>query len=142
MPRFVLFAALPFLASAALAQGASAPAARAPAPQAHYPGVSPAGNAILTRLLQQGDPQLRQIILQVRDTTKEMQLAVQRPTLDVDQFAALMKRGDTLQAQSRTRQTERIVIALRALPAADRLPFLKAIGSTSAPAPVPAGQGR
>ena len=49
----------------------------------------PAGNAILTRLLQQGDPQLRQIILQVRDTTKEMQLAVQRPTLDVDQFAAL-----------------------------------------------------
>lgn len=128
MPRFPVLAALPFLAGAALAQGAPS---NAPV-QAHYPGVSPAGNAVLTRQLQQGDAQLKMLIVQLRDTTKELQLALQRPTLDVEPFAALMKRSDALQAQIRLRQTDRILIALRGLPSGDRLPFLKAIGGALA----------
>lgn len=119
-------AALLALAPAASAQ-APGPAANTPA--ASIPGVSAAGNAVVTKLQRQDDPQLRDTIGKLRALVPQLSQVAQAPTIDVDKFGALMKQQDVLVNQLKTRQTDRILQVLRALPAADRKPFLMAIAA-------------
>jgi hypothetical protein len=117
-----------------LAMGATqtAPAAIAPAaPQVptprKIPGVSDAGNAILAQQQTTPDPQLAAIVRQQRALRDQLSAAAMAPTPDVDKVAALLKEGDDLQSQFRTHSNERLINALRALPEADRGPFLRAL---------------
>jgi hypothetical protein len=125
--RTLSLLALPFLAAAASAQ---APAPAAPA----IPGVSAQGNAALAKF-RGGDAQAKQLFAQIRATAQQLQLETQRPALNLDLIASLLKKMDGLQAQFRTRQTDLLIQALHALPPADRTPFIKAtIARPSTPA--------
>lgn len=128
--RVACLFALPLLAGGALAQ---APAAKAPAPMT-VPGVSPAGNAALAKF-RQGDTQGKQIYLQIRDTSMQIQLETQRPKVNVDLLGTLLKKLDGLSAQFRARQTDQLIQVLKALPEGDRIPFLKAAGIGPRPTP-------
>jgi len=130
--RAACLALLPFWASASLAQSAPAPM--------NVPGVSAAGNAVLTKLWRAPDPGFRMILGQLKDISAQLQLESQRPEVDVDTIAALLKKREGLAAQSLTRQNDRTVAALKALPVEDRGPFLRAISRSigAAPAATPA----
>ena len=102
----------------------------APTPRvANYPGVSAAGNAIIGKMEVQSTPGLRAILVQQKDVQGQISALALAPTIDVDKLGALLKQGEALQGQFRTRFNDRLIATLKALPEADRSPFLKAIGS-------------
>ncbi|MDO6415750.1 hypothetical protein Q4F19_15270 [Sphingomonas sp. BIUV-7] len=117
----------------ALAQTPPAPAAPARRPT-NLPGVSPAGNAILTKLDAQGDPQYSQLRRQQTGLKDQLSNAIMVPTVDVDRVATIMRQMDVIQSQMRTRASERVLTALKTLPEADRGPFLRAIAKQVGPA--------
>lgn len=131
--RAACLALLPLAGGAALAQ---TPAA-APAPL-NLPGVSAAGNATLTKLWRAPDPAFRMILGQLKDISAQLQLESQRPEIDVDKISALLRKREGLSAQSQTRQNDRTIAALKALPVEDRAPFLRAISRSIGAAPAPA----
>ncbi|PZU07948.1 hypothetical protein [Sphingomonas sp.] len=111
------------------------PAAPAPAHRpTNLPGVSPAGNAILTKLDAQGDPQYSQLRRQQQGLKDQLSNAIMVSEIDVDRVAGLMRQMDLVQGQMRTRSSERVLAALKALPEADRGPFLRAIARQVGPA--------
>ncbi len=130
--RHATLVAMPFLAGAALAQ---APAPKAPP---SIPGVSPQGSAIAVAKMHANDALLKQLFVQMRDTSMQLQVETQRPVLNVDLFATLVKKLDALQTQFHSKQTDNIILTLRALPVGDRGPFLKAISVKPANAAPPA----
>lgn len=132
--RILCLAALPFVAGAALAQAAPKPTApaAAPQPQITIPGVSQAGVAVLNKMRNMPDNGLKMIIGQLRDVSSQLALEIQRPVIDVDKIAALLKKREMLMAQSQTRQDDRLVAVIKALPAADRAPFLRAVSGPPA----------
>lgn len=124
--------------SLAVAVAAAPIAAQAPAaPQrrpTNLPGVSPAGNAILTKLDAQGDSQYGQLRRQQQQLKDQLSNAIMVPTIDVDRVSGLMRQMDMVQGQIRSRASERVVTALKALPEEDRGPFLRAIAKQVGPA--------
>lgn len=100
-----------------------------PPPAVNIPGVSPAGNALLTKLQSQRDPVLIQLAGQQRNAAQQMVTIMSAPTIDVEKFAALLKQSEGLTAQIRSRSDDKVLQALRALPAADRGPFLRGVVS-------------
>ena len=117
------------------AQAASAAIAPAPAtPQVptprKIPGVSDAGNAILAQQQTTPDPELGAIVRQQRALRDQLSAAAMAASPDVDKVASLLKEGEDLQSQFRTHSNERLITALRALPEADRGPFLRALITT------------
>lgn len=137
-PIHLLAAGLLGLAAAPLiAQTPATPAtpggARKPI---NYPGVSAAGNAILTKLDQQPDQQFVQLLRQRKSTQDQLSNAIMTATIDPERIATLMKQLDLLQSQIRSRSSDRVLTALKALPEEDRGPFLRAISNAvSRPAP-------
>jgi len=121
-------------APAAVTAGAAAnpPAATAsgaPTPR-RIPGVSDAGNAILAKQQMTPDPELGEIVRQQHSLRDQLSAAAIAPTPDIDKVAALLKQGEDLQSQFRAHSNERLITALRALPEADRGPFLRALLTT------------
>lgn len=115
----------------------AAPAATPAAPQrraTNLPGVSPQGNAILTKMDAQGDPQYSQLRRQQQGLKDQLSNAIMVPTIDVDRVAGIMRQMDLIQGEMRNRSSERVVAALKALPEADRGPFLRAIAKQVGPA--------
>jgi hypothetical protein len=100
----------------------------------NLPGVSPAGNAILTKLDAQGDPQYGQLRRQQTGLKDQLSNAIMVPVIDVDRVTGIMRQMDLVQNQIRARSSERVVAALKALPEADRGPFLRAIARQVGPA--------
>jgi len=128
--RTACVALLPLLAVSAFAQ---TPAAKAPsAPSVSVPGVSPAGNAIITKSRNMPDQQLRVILGQLKDVSSQLQLETQRPQIDLDKLATLLKRREGLVAQSQTRQDDRLLALLKALAPEDRAAFLRALSAPRA----------
>ena len=95
----------------------------------NYPGVSLAGNAILTKLDQQPDPQFVQLLRQRKSTQDQLSNAIMTATIDPDRISTLMKQLDLIQSQIRSRSSDRVLTALKALPDEDRGPFLRAISN-------------
>jgi hypothetical protein len=138
-PVDLLALALSGLALAPAIAQAPPPAAPAasPAPQrrpTNLPGVSPQGNAILTKLDAQGDPQYAQLRRQQTGLKDQLSNAIMVPTIDVDRVAGIMRQMDLIQSQMRSRSSERVVAALKVLPEPDRGPFLRAIAKQVGPA--------
>lgn len=122
------------LATAPLAAQSPPPSPPAARRVTNLPGVSPAGNAILTKLDAQGDPQYAQIRRQQTALKDQLSNAIMVPVIDADKVAGIMRQMDLVQSQLRSRSSERVVAALKALPEADRGPFLRAIARQVGPA--------
>lgn len=126
--------ALAFIGFAAVPAVAQTPPAAPARRVTNLPGVSPAGNAILTKLDAQGDPQYGQLRRQQTGLKDQLSNAIMVPVIDVDRVTGIMRQMDLVQNQIRARSSERVVAALKALPEADRGPFLRAIARQVGPA--------
>lgn len=127
------FALMGLATAPALAQ-TPPPAAAPQRKPTNLPGVSPAGNTILTKLDSQGDPQYAQLRRQQQGLKDQLSNAIMVPVVDVDRVTGIMRQMDVIQGQMRTRSSERVLAALKALPEADRGPFLRAIARQVGPA--------
>lgn len=124
-----------FAGVAALPAVAQTPPPAAPQRRpTNLPGVSPQGNAILTKLDSQGDPQYVQLKRQQTGLKDQLSNAIMVPVIDVDRVAGIMRQMDVVQGAMRSRASERVLAALKALPEADRGPFLRAIAKQVGPA--------
>jgi hypothetical protein len=94
---------------------------------AKVPGLSEAGNAVVTRSMEQPDPQMLEFSKQRAALGAEFQTAIAQKTIDLGQIEALMKREEQLQDEVRARTRVRILGLLNDLPEADRGPFLRAL---------------
>lgn len=120
---------------AATAAGAATPPAKpaaAPpvvtAPAAvRFPGVSDAGNAILTKAQTTPDPQLQSLARQLKTVRDQLTSAVMAPTIDLDKIAGILRQQDTVQTQIRTQQTEHWITVLKQLPEEDRGTVLRTL---------------
>lgn len=123
------------LATAGMVVPAAAAQAQAPAPP-KVPGVSDAGNAILSKAQTSPDPQMAAAIRQIQAAHNQLTAAVMEPTIDVAKVGALMKQQASAETAARTRQNDRLIAVLGQLSPADRGAFLRALISTR---PTPAG---
>jgi len=108
------------------ASAGSAPGAPAPA-QVRFPGVSDAGNAILTKAQTTTDPQIQSLFRQLKTVRDQLTSAVMAPTIDADKVAGILRQQDTLQTQIRTQQTEHWITVLKQLPGEDRGTVLRTL---------------
>jgi len=87
--------------------------------------LSPEGRAIQARVYGVPDPQLLQLnadLVALRDQRTQM---IAAPPVDLAQLEALLRREETLMAQIRTRNNDRLMELLRALPETDRETMLQ-----------------
>lgn len=89
-------------------------------------GMSDAGIAVLRR---QGAPEpgARTIMAERQATRTKLADAASATPFDVDAFVALLHESSLMETAARSRSEERIVTTLKALPAADRAIFAKAV---------------
>ncbi|MET0269563.1 MAG: periplasmic heavy metal sensor [Sphingomonas sp.] len=97
-------------------------------------GMSDAGIAILRRQ-SAPDPDARALNARRQALRAKLGEAAAASPFDVNAFAALLRESATLEGAVRTRNEERIVTTLKALPAADRPIFAKAVFPPELPAP-------
>lgn len=134
----------------ALLLAAAAPAASVPAPPAPLSqaargaaamkalGMSDAGIAVL-RKQSAPDPDARALFAKRQALRTQLTTAATASPLDVDALAALLRDSSLLEGTMRARSEERIINTLKALPAADRPIFAKAVFNAPPPPPPPAG---
>lgn len=96
-------------------------------PKANVPGVSAAGNAVLDKMAHQPPAGLAEIVKQGQAINNDMKAVISAPTINVDALAAVFKRRQALQARIAAASDARLIATLRALPPADRSPFLRAV---------------
>ena len=136
--------------SIAIALVASAPSAAMPAPTppplvapapAHGAaalkavGMSDAGIAVL-RQQSAPDPDAKAAFTKRQAMRAKLAQAASANPFDLDAFASALREASLLEATARSRNEERIVTTLKALPAADRPIFAKAVfGNPAAPSP-------
>jgi hypothetical protein len=100
----------------------------APAPgPVRFPGVSDAGNAILTKAQTTPDPQLQSLARQLKTVRDQLTSAVMAPTIDLDKIAGILRQQDTVQTQIRQQQTEHWITTLKQLPDEDRGTVLRTL---------------
>jgi hypothetical protein len=85
-----------------------------------FPGVSEAGNAVLTKAQSTPDPQLQTLARQLRTIRDQLTTAVMAPVIDVDKVSEILRQQDGVQSQIRTEQTERWIAVFKQLPSGDR----------------------
>ena len=139
--KIVFPLAVLLIAAAAGAQSPPAkPAAPAPTPPSvRFPGVSEAGNAVLTKAQTTPDPQLQTLGKQLKGIRDQLTSAVMAPVIDVDKVGDVLRQQDALQAQIRNEQTERWIAVIKQLPSGDRGTVLRTmLLARQRPAAVPA----
>lgn len=119
---------------------AAAAAAQPPAPGkpgvVSVPGVSAAGNAALAKFNGRIDPAGKVLAGDEAAFQQQIGALLSAPTIDPDKFAALLKQGQTLASRGQAIRNDHLVTMVRALPPADRAPFLRAVlGARPAGAP-------
>jgi len=135
MPRGPFLAVALMLAPAMA--GAAPPAAKtplpgttsalAPKPQPQGPRrivLSPEGRAIASRIVGSADPRIAQIQTDIAAIRKQKMDLIGGSTIDVDTLEPLLRKEEALQAEFRTRQNDRLLVLLRALPDNDRVALL------------------
>lgn len=153
MPRGPILAAVLILAPA-MAAAAPPPAktalpgttsALAPKPQPQglkRITLSPEGRAIAARIIGTADPRSTQIQTDMAAVRKQKLDLIGGQTIDVDKLEPLLRKEEALQSEFRTRQNDRLLVLLRALPDSDRIALLHSMTNPAKPdgakAPVPA----
>ncbi|MBO9379574.1 hypothetical protein GG804_22645 [Sphingomonas histidinilytica] len=125
MMRGTMLVAL-FLAAPAAAMAAPTPAKPAPAAAAAAAaagGLSPEGRAIAARVLSP-DPRLKEIQAEIMTIRQQKAQIIAGTTVDVETLEPLLRREEALMSELRTRQNDRLLALLRALPDADRIAVL------------------
>lgn len=127
-----------------LAQAAPTPSSAAPA-SAGPPrnaaalkalGMSDAGMNVL-RQQSAPDPDARALAAKRAAMRGQLATAAAANPFDVDAFAALLREASSLESSARARVEERIIATLKALPAADRPIYVKAIFGSARPGTPP-----
>lgn len=133
MRELIILAAL-FFAGAAQAAAAtpSAPVAAkppqaAPAAPRKIPGVSDEGNAILAKAQAAPDPQLQNIVRQLKAAHDQLVSAVMAPVIDVDKITVALRAEEAAQALARTHNNDRLIAVIKQLPDEDRGTFLRVL---------------
>jgi hypothetical protein len=116
--------ALPALALI-LASGVSH-AQQPPTPK-RIEGVSEAGNALFAKAQSAPDPAMVTLVRQQRQLRDQLNAAGLAAKVDPDKVEALLRQSEEVAGQIRTRNNDRLLAVLRALPEADRAPFLRGV---------------
>lgn len=127
---------------AAAASGALAPAPGTPVRRIT---LSPEGRAIAARIIGTPDPRLKDIQTEITTIRQQKAQLIAGTTVDVEKLEPILRREETLQSEMRTRQNDRLLSLLRALPDADRVALLHSMANPVRPdgakAPAPATPG-
>lgn len=100
-------------------------------------GMSDAGINVL-RQQSAPDPDARALATKRMAMRGQLATTAAAAPFDVDGFAALLRESSLLESTARTRTEERIITTLKALPAADRSIYAKAVfGAGTPPPPAP-----
>lgn len=139
----ILVLACAALPGVALAVTTSAPnaavnAAKPAAPMALTPGVrritlSPEGRTIAQRIMSVPDPRVGQIQAEMTTIRAEKLKMIGGSSIDVEKLEPMLRREETLQSELRTRQNERLLTLLRALPDPDRVALLQNLANPAKP---------
>lgn len=87
--------------------------------------LSAEGRAIQARIYGTPDPQLVQLNADLAALREQRTQMIAMPPVDLDQLDGLLRREEALMGQIRTRNNDRLMELLRALPDADRLTMLQ-----------------
>lgn len=143
-----LFLVLPAVANAV--PPATKPATTGAKPLTATPGVAPArrialspeGRAIAARIVGVPDARAREIQAEITTLRQQKAQMIAGSSIDIDTLEPLLRREEALQTELRTRQNDRLISLLRALPDADRVALLHSMANPARPdgakAPVPA----
>ena len=143
MTKPIILAALLIagVADVAAAQAPAQPAAKAPVAAAapkKIPGVSDEGNAILQKAQSQPDPVAQQLVAKSRAAHDQLMSAVMAPVIDPDKVEGALKAENDVQTQIRDHATDRLIAAVKLLPADDRGTFLRTLVLSRQPRPAQA----
>ena len=114
----------------------AAPAPRSVAATMKALGMSDAGIAVL-RAQSQPDPDARALAAKRLAMRGQIATAAAATPFDIDGFAGLLRDASLLEGTARSRIEERIITTLKALPAADRPIYAKAVLNIPPPGPPP-----
>ena len=127
-------------AVAAVTPAPKAPAASAkPAPPMTLtPGIrritlSPEGRTIAQRIMSVPDPRVGQIQAEMSAIRTEKLKMISGTSVDLEKLEPLLRREEALQSELRTRQNERLLTLLRALPDPDRVALLQNLANPAKP---------
>lgn len=140
-------------AVAGAATSPAKPAAAASKPLAPTPGavparriaLSPEGRAVASRIIGTPDPRSKEIQAEMTSLRQQKAQMIAGTAVDVDKLEPILRREEALQTELRTRQNDRLLSLLRALPDADRIALLHSMANPARPdgakAPVPTAPG-
>lgn len=149
----VVMLAIPAMAGAATSPAKPAAAAAASKPLAPTPGavparritLSPEGRAVAARIIGTPDPRAKEIQAEMTTLRQQKAQMIAGTAVDVDKLEPILRREEALQTELRTRQNDRLLSLLRALPDADRIALLHSMANPARPdgakAPVPTAPG-
>jgi uncharacterized membrane protein len=134
-----LMVALPVVAQAAPSPAPKPAAAAVPAPTQLPAGsrrvtLSAEGRAIASKVLGTPDPRATEIQTEMATIRQQKLQIVSAPTIDVDKLEPVLRKEETLQSEFRTRQNDRLLALLRALPAQDRSALVQTLVNPAKPA--------
>lgn len=117
---------------------AAAPKAPAATPLPLVPGsrkisLSPEGRTIAARVFGEADPRTGQIQAELGQLKQQKLEVVGAASIDVDKLEAIVRKEEFLQSELRTRQNDRLLSLLRALPEGDRAALVQALVNPAKP---------
>lgn len=149
-----MFLAVPAVAIAAVPPAKpAAPATAAGKVLAPTPGagpvrritLSPEGRSIAARIIGTPDPRTKEIQAELGTIRQQKAQLIAGAAVDVEKLEPMIRREEVLQSELRTRQNDRLLSLLRALPDADRIALLHSMANPAKPdgvrTPVPATPG-
>jgi len=123
----------------------SAMTSRSQAPVARRITLSAEGRTIAARILGTADPRSTQIQTEMAAVRQQKMDLIAGTAIDVEKLEPLLRKEEALQAEYRTRQNDRLLSLLRALPDSDRVALLHSMTNPARPdgtkPPVPATPG-
>ncbi|MBP8234466.1 MAG: hypothetical protein KAY22_19405 [Rhizorhabdus sp.] len=127
-------AAVPAKAKAVEAAGKPAAAAPLPlVPGARKITLSAEGRTIAARVFGEADPRTGQIQAELAQLKQQKLEVVGAASIDVDKLEGVVRKEEALQSELRTRQNDRLLSLLRALPEGDRAALVQALVNPAKP---------
>jgi hypothetical protein len=142
----VAIAAVPPAKPAVPATGASKLLAPTPgAVPVRRIALSPEGRTIAARIIGTPDPRMKEVQAELVTIRQQKAQLIAGATVDVEKLEPLLRREEVLQSELRTRQNDRLLSLLRALPDSDRIALLHSMANPAKPdgarIPVPTTPG-
>jgi hypothetical protein len=109
-----------------IAASGVAAAQQPPAPK-RIEGVSEAGNAVFAKAQATPDPEMVALARKQRQLRDQLNTAGLAAKVEPDKVEALLRQSEEVAGQIRTRNNDRLLAVLRALPETDRAPFLRGV---------------